>query len=117
MARNIKLSKAAFNTTDFDRVVDREFKTFKKAEPAVDPDTVEELFRLYEKLYYTIPLEGPDSSHTFLIQESSKLVDFEKTTEEIQPLLDEITQLRQQLVEANTTINELETELASNGAV
>tara|TARA_B100000900_G_scaffold400843_1_gene404886 strand:+ start:450 stop:803 length:354 start_codon:yes stop_codon:yes gene_type:complete len=117
MARNVKLSKSAFNTTEFDRVVDREFKTFKKTEPAVDRDTVEELFRLYDKLYFTIPLEGNDNSHTFLLEQSSKLVDFNKTTEEIQPLLDEITQLRQQLVNANEIINELESELASNGAV
>ena len=30
MARNVKLSKSAFNTTEFDRVIDREFKTFRR---------------------------------------------------------------------------------------
>ena len=115
MARNLKVSKTVFDQTQFDQVVDREFKTFTKPIPAVDTDTVEELFRLYDKLYYTIPLEGPENSHTFLIEESSKLVDYEKSTEEIQPLLDEITQLRLQLVEANSTINDLESELAQNG--
>lgn len=115
MARNVKIQKNVFDQNQFDRVVDKEFKTFTQPIPAVDTDTVEELFRLYDKLYYTIPVEGADNSHRFLIEESSKLVDFEKTTEEIQPLLEEITQLRLQLVEANSTINDLESELAQNG--
>lgn len=115
MANNLQVKKRVFNQSQFDKVIDREFKTFKKAEPAVDPDTVEEFFRLYDKLYYVIPTEGEEDSHQFLIQESSKLVDYEKTTEEIQPLLDEITQLRLQLVEANNTIQELESEIAQNG--
>lgn len=115
MASNLQVKKRVFNQNQFDQVIDRDFKSFKKTEPAVDPDTVEELFRLYEKLYYIIPTEGEEDSHQFLIQESSKLVDYDKTSEEIQPLLEEITQLRLQLVEANSIIQELESEIAQNG--
>ena len=113
MARNIKLDKKVYNSTQFNKIVDREFKTFKKEEPAVDTDTVEELFRLYDKLYFTIPIEGSESSHEYLIEQSSKQFNYDKVTEEIQPLLDEITQLRLQLVEANEEITNLESELAN----
>ena len=116
MANNIKLSKETFNLKQLDKVIDREFKTFKKVEPAVETDTVEELFRLYDKLYLNIPPEGPENSHEFLIEQSSKLFNYDKETEEIQPLLDEITQLRLQLVEANETINNLESEIADGEA-
>ena len=115
MARDIRIKKRVFNQNQFDNVVDREFKSFKKLEPAVETDTIEEFFRLYDKLYYTIPIEGEDESHQYLIQESSKLINFEQTNDDIQLLLDEITQLRQELVDANSIINDLETEIASNG--
>ena len=49
MANNIKLSKETFNLKQLDKVIDREFKTFKKVQPALETDTVEELYRLYDK--------------------------------------------------------------------
>ena len=52
-------------------------------------------------MYYEIPLEGTNNSHSFILQESSKLVEFTKDTEEIQPLLDEIATLREQLLLSN----------------
>ena len=116
MADNIKLIKRAFNSDEFNKVIDRDFKTFTQPIEVVETDTVEELFRLYDKLYLDIPIEGTESSHEFLVLESSKLYKLDKVTEEIQPLLDEITQLRLQLVEANSTINDLESQLA-NGEI
>ena len=67
-----------------------------------------ELFRLYDKLYHNIPLEGEVNSHQYILNRSSELVNLEKTSEDIQPFLDEIAQLRQQLLDANETIFELE---------
>ena len=81
MASNLKVSKKVFNQTQFDRVIDRDFKSFKKTEPVVNTDTVEELFRLYDKLLYVIPLEGSEASHQYLIEKSSELVNYDKTTE------------------------------------
>lgn len=104
----IRIQKESYNSTQFNNLVDREFVTFKKPQEVVDTDTVEELFRLYDKLYFNIPVEGATNSHQYLIQKSSELVDFEKSTENIQPLLDEISQLRQQLLNANQQIFELE---------
>lgn len=116
MADNIKLIKRAFNAGQFNKVVDRDFETFTQPVTVIETDTIEELFRLYNKLYLDIPIEGPESSHEFLVLESSKLYNLDKVTEEIQPLLDEITQLRLQLVGANSTISDLEAQLA-NGEI
>lgn len=115
MAKNLRISKRVFDQTQFDKVVDRNFATFKQEEPVNDPDTVEEFFRLYDKLYFSIPTDGEENSHQFILRESNKLVDFEKDNEDIQPLLDEISQLRAQLVDANLTITELQTQIAENG--
>ena len=108
---NIEVRKTVYNKETFDKVVDRDFKTFVPPAVEQDTDTVEEFFRLYNKLYYTIPLEGENNSHQYLLHKSSELVDFEKTTEDIQPLLDEIGQLRAQLLSANEQIFELQSQL------
>ena len=106
MANTIRIQKTAANKTEFNRAVDTKFRTFVDSVPDVETDTVEELFRLYNKLYYEIPLTGTNS-HTFLIQESSKLVNIEKDLTDIQPLLDEITELRERLIQVNTQLFEV----------
>ena len=109
MARDrIQIRKNSYKSDQFNNLVDREFKTYTKPTEEVDNDTVEEVFRLYDKLYFSIPLEGEENSHQYLLRKSSELVDFEKTNEDIQPLLDEIAQLRQQLLDANEQIFNLE---------
>ena len=111
MANNLPIQKTVYNREKYRKVVDREFSTFVSPPPEDDP-TVEDFFNLYEALFYEIPAEGETGSHTYLIQKSSELVDFEKDNIDIQPLLDEIADLRQQLLEANTEILQLEIEAA-----
>jgi hypothetical protein len=109
MANDVQIQKTVFNSTEFGKVINRNFTTFIQPVPEEDTDTVDELFRLYEKLYFVIDIEGETNSHEYLIRRSSELVNFEANTEEIQPLLDEIAQLREQLLQANQQILDLET--------
>ena len=109
MGNDIKIQKTVYDSTQFNKVVNRSFTSFTQPVEEEDVDTVENFFRLYEKLYFEIPPEGEVDSHEYLIKKSSELVDFEKTTEEIQPLLDEISQLREQLLQANQQILDIET--------
>ena len=109
MANEIRLQKTVYEKGNVDKVIDRTFSTFAQPVPVEDLPTVEEFFELYEQLYYEIPIEGVTQSHEYLVQRSSELLNFEKDTEDIQPLLDEIAILReqileyqQQLIEANT---------------
>ena len=111
MANNIEIKKTVFSTTDFNRVINTSFETFTQPVPEEDTDTSEELFRLYEKLYYVIDVQGEENSHEYLVKKSSELLTFDKVTEDIQPLLDEIAQLREQLLSANQQIIDLETNV------
>lgn len=112
MARErISIQKQSYNRKQIRTVIDTEFKTYVDPIEEADNDTVEELFRLYDKLFYNIPIEGDLNSHKYILTRSSELADFEKDTEEIQPLLDEIAQLRQQLLDANEQIFELENDV------
>ena len=104
--KSIEITKSSFNSRQYKSLIDTEFKTFKDPEPIVDTDTTAELFRLYDKLYYNVDLEG--ESHQYFIKKSSELVNLEADTEAIQPFLDEIAQLRQQLLDANQIIFDLE---------
>lgn len=107
MAEEVKLQKTVYDPIKFTKVVDTSFKTFAKPVPTVNTDTVEELFRLYDKLYLRIPIEGDTNSHQYLVTESSKLYLQQVQSVDIQPLLDEITQLRQELLLANQEIQAL----------
>ena len=107
MAEKIKLKKTLQDREDLDTVISKEFRTFVQPEDLPDSDSINELFRLYDKFYLEIPLEGPQS-HTYLIEESRKLIDIQVDNSEIQPLLDEITTLREQLLLANEQLFDLE---------
>lgn len=115
MPEEIKIQKTVYKEQDFSKVVDRSFKTFVKPTAAQDTDTAEELFRLYDKLYLSIPIQGATNSHEYLVNKSSELYKFDQMTEDIQPLLDEIASLRANLLEANRTIIELQTASVNNG--
>lgn len=112
MDKNVRLSRTVQEKEDLSKVVSSTFTTFVQPENLPDPDTVDELFRLYDKLYLEIPVEGP-KSHTYLIEESSKLVEVQQDNTAIQPLLDEITNLRERLLSANEQIFQLEEAAAS----
>ena len=109
----IRLSKNVYNNEDLSKKVSREFTTFIE-EVEEDRDTIQELFRLYDKLFYEIPAEGEIKSHEFLIRESSKVVELEQENLEVQPLLDEIADLRERLLQQNIASIEAQTELATS---
>jgi hypothetical protein len=113
---NVQIKKTVYKKDDFNKAVDTEFSTFTEPVIEIDNDTVEELFRLYNKLYFEIPVEGDVNSHRYIIQESSKLVEFTSDLEDIQPLLDEIAQLREQLLLTNQQLIEVQTESIENAA-
>jgi len=110
MANNVEIKKTVLGTNNFNKVIDTTFKTFTQPIPEEDPDTPEELFRLYEKLYFSIDITGETDSHEYLIKKSSELVNYDAVTEDIQPLLDEIAQLREQNLALNQQLLDLEAE-------
>ena len=113
----IQISKTVLKKQEYDRVIDSSFQTFVE-EPIINTQqAVSDFFEQYRKLYYEIPINGTDNSHEFLITESSKLVQLEKDVTDIQPLLDEINDLRERLLLANQDNLELQTQIAVNGNV
>ena len=113
--QKVQIRKTVYDNAGLSKIVDREFKAFAEPVPEQDPDTVEELFRLYDKLYLEIPIEGESNSHEYLITKRSDLINVDLDNEAIQPLLEEISELRTQLLESNREIANLNIQLANGG--
>jgi hypothetical protein len=97
---NVNLNRQVFDKTKFNETVDTSFTQLVTSQDPTFFDlnlaTVEDFFTLYEKFFFEIPKEGEINSHTYLIKESSDYVGFQANSEDIQALLDEIAQLRQE---------------------
>jgi hypothetical protein len=111
----VDLRKTVYNKDQFNRVIGgREFTTFT-LNGAGTVFSIEEFFAEYENLFLTIPINGPSNSHEYLVRKSGELVGFQRTTEDIQPLLDEIASLREQLLQSRQGNINLQIEASGGG--
>ena len=109
---NVSFEKRVYSKDIFNDVVDRSFQEFGQR-PTESIKTVDQFFRDYEELYYQIPATGSTNSHQYLVEKSSLLYKVEQEFIDIQPLLDEITSLKNQSVADKQTIADLQIQLAS----
>ncbi len=94
---SVNLVKEEFKKTQFDKVVDTQFNQLlpQVTTPAPEP-TVNDLFSLYNKLFYDIPPTG-NNSHTTLIERSSEFINYKDQDKTIEALLEEINNLQAQI--------------------
>ena len=97
---NITLVREAFDKDKFKETVNTEFTQLGVVEPDLsffDPNlaTVGDFFTIYNNLFFLIPKDGPNS-HTSLVEQSSEYINYKANQVEIQALLDEIAELREQ---------------------
>jgi hypothetical protein len=94
---NIEIQSTVVGS-NYDKVLDTEFKTFL-TNPTVNTLTLEEFFQNYNDLFYQIPKEGDSNSHTYILDQTLQYLNLKLANDaEIQLLLDEITNLRRQLL-------------------
>jgi hypothetical protein len=110
----IEVRKTVLNKEEFSKVVDTKFTSFIPQE-IEEGITVEDFFALYDTLFFAIPTEGDFNSHQYLISKSSEVTNIEQDTSDIQPLLDEIASLREELLAAQQEILNLELNRDSEG--
>ena len=98
--QEIKLGKQGYGATAYKNAIDTTFtQLVPPPPPAPQVFTVEEFFELYTTLFYEIPATGEVNSHQYLIDRSTEYIGFtEEKEQDIQVLLDEITQLREELL-------------------
>lgn len=103
----LEIRRTVANRSELDRVVSTEFTTFVDIDEEISLN-VDEFFSEYERLFYEIPTLGETNSHEYLASRSGDQANLDKASQDIQPLLDEIASLREQLIEANLTIASLQ---------
>jgi len=104
----IKIKKESFPKQKYPIIINTEFSQLINPSPQVENVlTVDEFFELYDDLFFQIPIDGEIGSHKELIKRSTEYVGETQNTEEIDLLLEEINQLRLELLEARQLIDEL----------
>ena len=107
----VTLVREQFDKEAFKQTIDTNFSQLGVQEPDLsffDPNlaNVGDFFSVYNNLFFLIPKEGPNS-HTTLIEESTEFVDYKANQLEIQALLDEIAELREQNLQLTIDIGNI----------
>ena len=115
MMETVNLNRQVFNKQKFNDTVDTTFSELgvQQQDPSffdLNLATVDDFFTLYNRLFFEIPKEGNINSHTFLVKESGDYVGAQQVNEEIQALLQEIADLR----EENLTLRQANADLIIN---
>ena len=114
--KSVKISRQVFDKDKFNETVDT---SFSQLIPLPDPSffdvnlaTLEDFWILYNKFFLLIPKEGEVNSHIYLIEESTEYINYAPNQAEIQALLDEIAELREENLSVYQDLTNQATEFA-----
>jgi len=99
MSQQIKLTKQVYDKNQYQKVIDTSFTQL--VQPTVSTGsalpTVDQFFDFYNQLFFDIPKFGEINSHEYLIKTSQEYIGASNViNDEIQALIDEVTELRQE---------------------
>jgi polyhydroxyalkanoate synthesis regulator phasin len=104
----IPIEKQVFDKNTFGRVIDTQFRQLLNNVNEETPEfTIDDFFELYENLFYQIPKEGDNNSHRYMLEKSADYLGVIVNQDDIQALLEEITNLRQQVLDTQTALAEI----------
>jgi len=105
----IPVQKTVFNKNNYEQVININFSQLLNNQVTEDTPsfTVDDFFQLYENLFYQIPKEGDINSHRYIIQKEADLLGINIDNTNVQALLDEITTLRQELLDTQQLITSI----------
>jgi hypothetical protein len=100
MAEQILLTKLVYDKNQYQKVIDTTFTQL--VQPASQATgsalpTINEFFDFYNQLFFDIPKFGEINSHEYLIKTSTEYIGASSVVnDELQALIDEVTELRQE---------------------
>lgn len=103
MAEKIELVKEVYDKAQYQRTINTEFSDLGSTtitETVATQVSTDQFFQEYNDLFYDIPALGETNSHQYLIKTSGDYINFDEINEEIAALRAEISQLRQDLLNA-----------------
>jgi len=104
----IPIEKQVFDKIAFGKVIDTQFhQLLNNVDEETPTFTLEDFFQLYEQLFYQIPKEGDTDSHRYILEKEAEYLGVIVNQDDIQALLEEITTLRQQVLDTQTALDEI----------
>ena len=102
MAQPVTLQKQVYDKNQYQKVIDTSFTQL--VQPTVSTGSalpsINQFFEYYNQLFFDIPKFGEVNSHEYLIQTSQEYIGTSNIiSAEIQALIDEVTELRQENLE------------------
>jgi polyhydroxyalkanoate synthesis regulator phasin len=109
MSQQINIERQVFDKDQFGRVINTQFSQLLNQQQGEEtPEfTLEDFFELYESLFFQIPKEGDNESHRYILEKTAEYLGVIVSQDDIQALLDEITNLRQQVLDLQTTLSDI----------
>ena len=99
MSEIIPVQNSIYNKNTFTKVVNTQFSELAAPPLTIPETTVEAFFELYDELFPVIPNEGEINSHRAILLREAEYLNVQLADDdEVQALLQEITDLRQQLL-------------------
>ena len=103
MAQQVTLTKQVYDKNQYQKVIDTSFTQLVQPTIAATGSTlpsVNQFFDYYNQLFFDIPKFGETNSHEYLIKTSQEYIGTSNiVNDEIQALINEITELRQENLE------------------
>jgi predicted component of type VI protein secretion system len=105
----IPVQRTVFDKEKFTKVVDVNFNQLLNSQSLEENPsfTIDDFFQLYEDLFDQIPREGDINSHQYILQREAEYLGVQISQDDLQALLNEITDLRQELLDSQKIINDL----------
>ena len=100
MGQQIKLTKQVYDKNQYQKVIDTSFTQLVQPTTAFTGSvlpSIDQFFEYYNQLFFDIPKFGETNSHEYLIKTSQEYIGTSAlVNDEIQALISEITDLRQE---------------------
>ena len=117
MDQQVNLTKQVFEKRQYDRTINTSFTQLvspvTEATGSALP-TVDQFFDFYNQLFFDIPKFGELNSHEDLIKTSQEYIGATAVvTDELQALIDEVTELRQANLELNQQVLNLQSSVSN----
>jgi len=100
MAEQIQLTKQVYDKNQYQKVIDTSFTQLVQPTTQITGSvlpSVNQFFDYYNQLFFDIPKLGETNSHEYLIKTSTEYIGASAVVnDELQALVDEITELRQE---------------------
>lgn len=117
MDQQVNLIKQVFEKRQYDRTINTSFTQLVSpitTTTGSNLPTVDQFFDFYNQLFFDIPKFGELNSHEYLIKTSQEYIGATTViTDELQALIDEVTELRQANLELNQQVLSLQSSVSN----